>query len=243
MFKTLLLYIYALLYSILVLPILIYARIFNKPNIIYHLLGFFAKTALVLLRINYVFTYDFDVANYPKNALYISNHQSMFDSFFTFLTIPNPKSYYIAGEYSFFLKIPLASYVFTAMNSVFVDRKSIRDAVKSYSAGLKVLQNDNNLVIFPEGEVTAFIDGADDLVGPFHSGSFKPAMKLHKDIIPITISGSDKIFSELSMFSKINSGTIHIHFHNPVTPEIYHDMDTAKLADYCHDIISSKLRE
>lgn len=153
----------------------------------------------------------------PENGLYISNHNSMYDSILSAIAVGQRHSYFIAGEYDESKHIPIIGNVFKMLNSIFVDRENIRSGMDAIIQGAKNLNNGLNLIIFAEGEITKYVITDDQqYVAEMHAGSFKPAVMSGRPIIPITIIGSDRIHNTRSMLSKVNSGHVVIIIGEPI---------------------------
>ncbi len=174
----------------------------------------YVNVFLKAANINYQVKGKENVLDQP--CLYIFNHNSMFDSFFSYPVITK-HSYFIAHEFEYSKKIPLIGNFMSWANAIFVKRSSLRAGLKSIELGKEQLKIGNNLCIFAEGELTKLVkEKPEDIVGPFHSGSFKPAKDIKVPVIPVAIKGSDKIHTSSSFLGRINSGTIEVYIGKPI---------------------------
>lgn len=82
---------------------------------------------------------------------------------------------------------------------VFLDRRSPREALKSFNAAINFVKEGKSVCIFPEG--TRSIDGN---VGEFKKGSFKLALEPKVKILPVSIKGTYEIMNKHKFF--INFG-------------------------------------
>lgn len=177
-----------------------------------------------------------------ESALYISNHNSMYDSILVTLAVKTKLSYFVAGEYSKFAKIPFIKQIVSWINLIFVDRLNIRSGFDAVKSGSQMLQDNHNLIIFAEGEITNYIIKDDEkYVGELHHGSFKPAQIAKKPVVPITIIGSDKIHSTRNMFSPIKSGHVKIIIDKPIYFE--KSMMTDEMASKTREIIIENYKQ
>lgn len=202
----------------------------------------YAKGALKALGITYEVINKLEEK--PETALYIANHGSMFDPLITMETIGNNRSYFIANEFEGLLKVPVLGNLLRFMNSIYVDRQNPRSGIRTIKEGINKLNAGINLVIFAEGEITNMIIKPDQkYVGDFHGGSFKPAIKSQKPIIPITIIGSDQIHNGQKMYTKVKSGHVKIVIGEVIENHLLQTMTAIELAEYTRSIIVKNYEE
>ncbi len=178
-----------------------------------------------------------------ENYFFVSNHGSMFDSYFTYLAIKKNHSYFIAKELEFAMKIPIVKNYLNWANAIFVDRSSLRAGLNAIKEGERQLINGNNLCIFAEGEVTDVLTNGEEIIAPFHSGSFKPAALAKKPVVPITIVGSNKIHNTNSLLSRLTSGHVKVIIGKPIYDFCTEDnYSTNEMSDKAHLIIFNTLK-
>lgn len=78
-------------------------------------------------------------------------------------------------------KVPLLNIWMRYLYCLFLDRKNMKEGLKTILTGIDYLKAGTSIVIFPEGTRNKSIDG----VLPFHAGSFKLAEKSGCRIIPM----------------------------------------------------------
>lgn len=78
-------------------------------------------------------------------------------------------------------KVPLLNIWMKYLYCLFLDRKNMKEGLKTILTGIDYLKAGTSIVIFPEGTRNKSIDG----VLPFHAGSFKLAEKSGCSIIPM----------------------------------------------------------
>lgn len=176
-----------------------------------------------------------------ENVIFISNHSSILDPFFIFKYLKSPTSFFVAGEYNYIEKIPFVGTLIKEMNNIFVNRENIREGVRSISKAQKVLKNNMNVFIFPEGEISHRLTR--EKMASFKPGPFSLALRSKKTIVPITICGGEKIQFKVSLFGKINSGSVSIYINNKIPYENIKSLSSVELAEYTHNIILKKLKE
>lgn len=172
------------------------------------------------------------------NALYISNHNSMYDSLISAIAVRKKHSYFIASEFEYALKIPIIGNVMRFIHSIFVDRSNLRAGIKAIKQGTENLEANLNLVIFAEGEISRYVlKPNQQYIGDFHAGSFKPALVSQRPIVPITIVGSDKIHNSQNMFSKVNSGHVKVIIGEPITKHLTEKLSSVEIANITREQI------
>lgn len=132
----------------------------------------------------------------PKDeaVLFISNHQGNFDIPLLLGFIDKPKAFMAKKEME---KMPLVSTWMKYMQCVFMDRDNPRESLKAIKKGTEKLKEGYSMVIFPEG--TRSEDGK---LKEFKNGAFKLATKSGVPIVPVTLSGSDKIMKKGTVIIK-----------------------------------------
>ena len=163
----------------------------------------------------------------PEGAIYVSTHQSSLDypilgSFIKrYLTVTNLN----------FTVIPFASYVGQLIGARSLKKNNLGDVSKMYDEFEELLNNNRNIVIFPEGTRS---DGKK--LGKFKKGAFRLAMKTNKPIIPIIIDGSAKILPKGDpCFKTTSPTTVNVTMLDPVYPDKF--KDEAELLNYVHSIM------
>lgn len=164
-----------------------------------------------------------------KAYIYVSNHSSQFDIASLQSTIPGDLSMFFKKELA---KIPIFGWQLWAGPYIMIDRKNPDSARKSLEKARRLLSELNiSVLLFAEG--TRSETGE---IQKFKRGAFNLAGKVGFPIVPISISGSNRIMQKGSM--KINKGTIHVHFDKPVdTSNIKTRQDEIDLMNKVRDII------
>lgn len=135
--------------------------------------------------------------NIPDNGpvLVMANHQSYFDLVGLFHAL---QKFHIAMV----AKAELRKFKFlrTAIEhtgSVFINRGSSRDALKTMKEATELLKSGDSLGIFPEGTRSKKFE-----MGEFKTASFKFAEKAGVPILPVSISGAYHLFEEKNSFQR-----------------------------------------
>ncbi len=176
--------------------------------------------------------------NVPKNqaVLYIGNHRSFFDILLTYVHCPDLTGYVAKKEME---PIPLLSIWMRYLHCLFLDRKDIKEGMKTILTAIEKVKNGISICIFPEGTRNK---GNDELeLLPFHEGSFKIATKSGCPIIPMAISNSAEIFE--NHFPKIKPCKVVVEYGKPIYPEQLSKEDKKRLGAYTQGIILEMLKK
>ncbi|WP_243136952.1 lysophospholipid acyltransferase family protein [Alkaliphilus serpentinus] len=153
--------------------------------------------------------------NIPRGpVLFASNHQGNFDIPLLLANIPKPVAFVAKIELK---KLPLVSSWMEYMECVFIDRKDMRQSLRTIGSAIEILKSGQSMVIFPEGTRSKSSE-----IQPFKPGSLKMAARAGVKIVPVTIIDSYKIMEANN--NKIKPAKVKIIFSNPIETE---DLDKA----------------
>ena len=107
-----------------------------------------------------------------KPVLYVGNHRSYFDILAGYTTVPTLLGFVAKKEME---KIPLLRTWMVNANCLFLDRKNIKEGLKTILQGIEKVKNGISIWIFPEGTRNTNDDITELL--PFKEGSLKIAEK------------------------------------------------------------------
>ena len=177
----------------------------------------------------------FNIENAPKQGMYVPNHIAAIDPVMLISVFEN--HFFFVGKKEA-QKYPLVGKVMHNINSIFLDRKSLRDGVKMINqASLFLKENTNsNLVIFPEGSRTK--DMVNFTINDFHSGCFKIALNTHIDIVPVCMFGTQNILNQ--KVHKKNYCVI-IKILKPIKYEQYKNLTTEQIGTIAREMIVSNM--
>jgi len=116
-----------------------------------------------------------------KNALFISNHQSLYDIPLLLSVIPQQIGFVAKKDLK---KVPIVNKWITEMNGIFLDREDKKQSLIAVKEAIMKLKRGHNLVIFPEGTRS---NGKE--IKEFKKGSIAFAKRGGVPIIPIAIEG------------------------------------------------------
>lgn len=147
-----------------------------------------------------------------RTYLFFSNHVSNLDPPVLLPLLPGRTSVFIKRS---LLNVPVLGYGMKLASFIPVDRDgSVEGAKQSVEDAVRVLASGVNVTSFVEG--TRSPDGK---LLPFKKGPFYLAMESRAPVVPITISGTNKLMRKGSV--KVYPGTARVIFHEPIEPKNY----------------------
>jgi len=164
-------------------------------------------------------------------VLYVGNHQSFFDILLTYTRVAGLTGYVAKKE---MLKIPLLSHWMKYLHCLFLDRKNIKEGLKTILIGIDNIKNGISMCIFPEGTRNKNGDG---IIAPFKEGSLKMAEKTGCAIIPMAMNNTSEIFE--NHFPKIKSCHVILEYGKPIYPRELAPEDRKFLGAYTQKIIQT----
>ena len=176
--------------------------------------------------------------NVPKDTpvLYIGNHRSYFDIVLTYSRCPIRTGYIAKKEMEHY---PLLSNWMRYLHCLFLDRKDIKQGLKTILTAIEKVKSGISICIFPEGTRSKSADETELL--PFHEGSFKIATKSGCAIIPMSINNTAEIFE--AHMPKIKSTHVVLEYGKPIYVKDLTKEDQKHLGEYTRNIILETLRK
>ena len=148
--------------------------------------------------------------NVPTNApaLFLSNHQSLVDIAAIVDTLPPAVSWRFVAKKEL-VRVPIFGWCLVATGQIIIDRGNRERAVKSLERAAARIRAGASVIAFPEGTRSA----SGSLL-PFKSGPFHLAVAAQVPIVPVTVSGSQRITPKRSLH--VHPGTVRIAFGKPI---------------------------
>ena len=164
---------------------------------------------------------------------FVSNHGGVFDIVLALALIGRPVGCIAKKE--LFL-VPFFNLWIYILGGLFIDRRKIRNALKTINNGIEKIRKGGSILIFPEGTRSK---GRGLL--PFRSGALKLAINSLSPVVPIAITGSYEVF-EKNMRVKVVP--VWVTFCPPViTAEMSSEDRRHKLADHVRSVIEAALEK
>ena len=135
--------------------------------------------------------------------------------------------------------IPLLSIWMRYLHCLFLDRKNIKEGMKTILLAIEEMKNGISICIFPEGTRNRNESELDLL--PFHEGSFKIATKAGCPIVPIAIHNSAGIFE--AQFPKMRPAKVIVEYGEPIYPDKLDKEEKKHIGAYTQNRILEMLKE
>lgn len=173
----------------------------------------YAGIRLIGIKVELRGYHDFDHAG---TYIYMCNHISNLDPPIFVPLIPRRSSVLVKKEV---FRVPILAQAMRMARFVAVDRRNREAAISSIQAATEVMRDGINMALFPEG--TRSPDGK---LLPFKKGPFHLAMESKVPVLPVTISGTEKMMGKGTL--RIKGGTATLVFHPPIYPENFADRES-----------------
>jgi 1-acyl-sn-glycerol-3-phosphate acyltransferase len=141
-------------------------------------------------------------------ALFLSNHQSLVDIAAIIDTLPPPVSWRFVAKKEL-VRVPIFGWCLLTTGQIIIDRGNREKAVRSLERAAARIRAGASVIAFPEGTRSAA-----GSLRPFKSGPFHLAVAAQVPIIPVTVSGSQRITPKGSLNAQ--AGTVRIVFGKPI---------------------------
>lgn len=154
-------------------------------------------------------------------CLYVCNHQGVVDALTMVYLFEKPTCFVSKKEA---LKYPFVGKVQTFIDSIFIDRENVRDAIRMIKDCIDRLNSGTSVAIFPEGTRTR---DENHMPGDYKAGALKPAYETKKKIVVLAIDGGYKVFSKKYKKDLI----INVDVIETIDPSCYDVKKTTELAE------------
>ena len=168
-------------------------------------------------------------------VLYVGNHRSMADIVVTYARCPRLTGFVAKDVVN---KVPALRAWMKRLHCEFLDRDDIKQGLKIILSCIDKVKNGISIFIFPEG--TRNKNSADPTdIGEFKDGSFKIASKTGCKIVPVAITGTNKVFEDHVPF--IKSAEVIIEYGKPVCFKDLNKEDQKHIGAYFQNEIQQML--
>lgn len=152
--------------------------------------------------------------------LLVGNHQGLFDV----VALVSAWERILAGVYKIELKdTPLVKQIAEATHSFAMDRDDVRQSLTVIKGMTEEIQKGRNYLIYPEG--TRSKNG--NVMGEWHGGSFKPALKAKCPILPVCVIDTHKVLDQKGS----KPLQCQLHFLKAIPYEEFAGMKTTEIAE------------
>ncbi|MDO5549785.1 MAG: lysophospholipid acyltransferase family protein [Lachnospiraceae bacterium] len=171
-----------------------------------------------------------------RAVLYVGNHRSYFDILVGYTTVPGLMGFVAKKEME---KIPLLKNWMEDVQCLFLDRKDIKEGLKTILTGIERVKAGISVWIFPEGTRNTNEDLADLL--PFKEGSLKIAEKSGCPVIPVAMVGNADILENHMPW--IRAKKVMIRYGTPIYLKELPPEVRKKSGAYVRDVIIRMLKD
>ena len=160
-------------------------------------------------------TIGLDKIDPSRTYIFMSNHISNIDPPITIPLIPRRTSVMAKKE---LFGYPILGEVLRIGSLVPVDRGNREAGIGAVREAVKVIKQGINMTIYVEG-----MRSYDGRLLPFKKGPFYLAEECDVPIVPITISGTEKVMPKTQF--ALRPGVVTVQFHPPIEPKDFGDRD------------------
>ena len=201
----------------------------------------YAKTKKTLTKLSRLLDIEYHVTGYdkldPNERYYFApNHQSFFDSLSMIILTEGRYLRCVAKKEA--RKMPVAGDIIYSIDSLFLDRKDLRQSVKIMREAGNILSGgEQDVLIFPEGTRSK---NENHEMNEFKPGALKPAFYAKKGIVPVCFYGTPDILDPKVFKKKYH---VQVCFLDAVPYEEVERLGTQELAVILKDRIQEKYNE
>ncbi len=172
--------------------------------------------------------------NIPQEGGFVmyANHQGLFDVVALAATCDQPLGSVFKKELS---GIPFLKQVIACTHSYAMDREDVRQSLTVIQNVAKEVETGRRYIIFPEGTRSR----QRNVMGEFHGGSFRAAMKAKCPIVPIAYIDSYKVLDQKGSAPV----SVQIHYLKPIPYEEYQGLKTVDVAALVKGRIAAAIQE
>jgi len=160
------------------------------------------------------------------------NHQGLFDVVAIAATWERPLAAVLKKELG---EVPLLKQIRLCTRSFLMDREDVRQSLEVIQNVTREVQAGRNYLIFPEG--TRSKNG--NVMGEFHGGSFRCAVKAKCPIVPIALIDSFKVLDQKGSAPV----KVQLHYLKPIAYEEFAGMKATEVAAMVKERIQQAIEE
>jgi len=167
-----------------------------------------------------------------ERFMMVCNHRSLLDAVAAIVAFRKHYVAFVAKKET--AKIPVISRYMVKLGCLFLNREDTRGAVKTINRAADMIKGDiGSVAICPEGTRNK----TDDLLLPFHAGSYKIAQKAKCPVVVFSIWGAD----EVKKHPIIKRTKIYVDVIDVISADKVQEMRSNELADTTREIMLRNL--
>ncbi len=168
-----------------------------------------------------------------QSYVVVSNHRSQYDIFVLYGWLGVDFKWVMKKELR---KVPALGVACEKLGHIYIDRSHPQAAVESIKQAGRTIVNGTSVIFFPEGTRSAT-----GRLGPFKKGAFMMALDLNLPILPVTITGTEKILPPRSL--RLLPGKAAMTIHPPIATEGFSHGNLAELMEKVREVMVKGLEE
>lgn len=195
------------LYTLLVGPPIIVASFFDGGRTMMRLGRLWVRAILATFRVR---VEAVGLENVPTHApvILMSNHQSLIDIAAIVSTLPRTQRWRFVAKKEL-ARVPIFGQALVASGHIIIDRGDRERAVESLRRAAEVIRAGTTVIVFPEGTRSPHGN-----LRAFKSGPFHLAIEAQVPIVPVTVSGSQRITPKGELI--VHRGVVKIRYGVPI---------------------------
>lgn len=216
-------------YTIVIGPPIIVASLFDGGRTMLRLAPVWIRWILATFRVRIEVA---GLENVPTHApvILMSNHQSLVDIAAIVLTLPRSQSWRFVAKKEL-TRVPIFGQALVASGHVIIDRGDRERAVASLRRAAEIIRAGTTVIVFPEG--TRSPRGN---LRTFKSGPFHLALEAQVPIVPVTVSGSQRITPKGQLI--VHRGVVKITYGKPIPTRGLSNDERHALSDRVREAIA-----
>lgn len=168
-------------------------------------------------------------------ALLVGNHRSFFDIVILYVQCQDLTGFVAKDSLG---KIPSLRIWMRYVYCLFLDRKDIKQGLKTILQAIEYLKQGVSICIFPEGTRNT---GEELSVLPFKEGSFKIALKTGCPIVPVSLNNTAEVFE--NHLPRLKKTHVIVEYGKPIYPKILSREEQKTIGATCQHIIEETLQK
>jgi 1-acyl-sn-glycerol-3-phosphate acyltransferase len=164
-----------------------------------------------------------------QSYVVVANHQSIYDILLVYGYLPLDFKWVMKIELR---KMPFVGFACEKMGHIYVDRRNRQASIRAMNAAKDQLVNGTSVFFFPEGTR----NNGEKLMS-FKKGAFRMARDLQLPILPVSISGANRVMPAGG--KRILPGKIIMTFHGPISLEQINQLDDNSLTQLAQEAVAS----
>ena len=217
------------IYTVVIGPPIIVASFFDGGRAMLRLGPVWIRWILATFRVRVEVV---GLENVPTHApvILMSNHQSLVDIAAIILTLPRTQSWRFVAKREL-TRIPIFGWILVLSGHVIIDRGHRERAVASLRRAAEIIRAGTTVIVFPEGSRSPHGN-----LRTFKSGPFHLAIEAQVPIVPVTVSGSQRITPKGELI--VHRGVVKIAYGKPIPTRGVSVDDRKHLSDRVRDAIA-----